>query len=415
MAAAVRQSEDQKAALVFWRRLVRQALRKSPTPLYLFSAEPAAKALTELDVIDEALPVPVRHWLSCKTQPVPPLLRWWRRQGRGIEVVSEFEFLAARHEGYAPDQILINGPAKQRWLPRYPVENLRVNFDSMAEMRALLPQARKSHWSVGVRCQTREEFDPENPGFPTQFGMMSEEASQALKHLNRAGLHLDTIHFHLRTNVASPDIYERAAREIAGICRNAGVSPKHVDCGGGIPPHHVLAPNGPPFDRRFDLARLARNYARAVALFPGLEELWLENGRFLLAGSGVLVVRVLEVKQRPRLRQLICDGGRTTNALISTWEAHRMLIEPPRYGPLEPTVVCGPTCMAFDQLAHRPSPNNIRPGDYLIWMDAGAYHIPWETHFSHGLAAVFWHKGDSLELVRPAESFETWWGRWKSP
>ena len=54
-----------------------------------------------------------RHWLSLKTQPVAPLLRWWREQGRPVEVVSEFELRAALAEGFAPENILANGPAKQ--------------------------------------------------------------------------------------------------------------------------------------------------------------------------------------------------------------------------------------------------------------------------------------------------------------
>ena len=95
-----------------------------------------------------------RHWLSCKTQPVAPLLRWWREQGRPIEVVSEFELRAALAEGFSPDAILLNGPAKHHWLPALAGEGLRglsVNFDSPAEVSALLPIARQLDWRCGVR------------------------------------------------------------------------------------------------------------------------------------------------------------------------------------------------------------------------------------------------------------------------
>ena len=42
-----------------------------------------------------------------------------------------------------------------------------------------------------------------------------------------------------------------------------------------------------------------------------LEEVWLENGRFITDASTALAVRVLDVKQREDSRYLICDGGRT--------------------------------------------------------------------------------------------------------
>jgi diaminopimelate decarboxylase len=394
----------------FWRRLVRRALVSHETPFYLFSIEPVREALAELGRLQGA--VPVRHWLSCKTQPVRPLFRWWRRQGFGIEVVSEYELLAALQERFPAERILVNGPAKHRWLPRRAVRGLSVNFDSLTEAKALLPLARKLDWRVGVRCHTGEEFDPENPSLPTQFGMQREEAVAAIKLLRRAKARLEIVHFHLRTNVASPATYERAIRDVAEVCRTAGFAPKYLDCGGGLPPPHVLSTDGRAYDASFDLAELGRVHAQAAKRFPGLREIWLENGRFVSARSGVLVVRVREVKERPRLRQLLCDGGRTTHALISNWEAHALFTVPERKGRPRLTAVCGATCMAFDQLARRPLSSGVRAGDCLVWMDAGAYHIPWETRFSHGYAKVLWHENGRITVAREPESFERWWGQW---
>lgn len=397
--------------LRFWRGLVEQAVAKHASPFYLFSIEPIREAMRELRALDGK--VPVRHWLSFKTQPVRPLLQWWQRQGRGVEVVSEFELLAALREGFSPEQIIVNGPAKHTWLTRHRLRGLLVNFDSFTEARALVTQARVLDWQVGARIHTREEFDPEHPGLPTQFGMQREEALAALKFLHGARVRLEMVQFHLRTNVAEPAIYVRALREVAQICRQAKFAPKYLDCGGGFPPPHVRAPNGNAYDARFELTALAQAQQQVLRQFPGVRELWLENGRFVSARSGVLVVRVRDVKPRQKVRQLICDGGRTTHALISNWEAHEIFTVPRRSGVPTLTAVCGATCMAFDQLTRRALPRSVRPGDYLVWMEAGAYHVPWETRFSHGYAKVLWHDGDRIRVAREAESFEKWWGQWK--
>ena len=42
---------------------------------------------------------------------------------------------------------------------------------------------------------------------------------------------------------------------------------------------------------------------QSAKLFPGLREIWLENGRWVSAGSGALVVKILDVKERRGLRQ----------------------------------------------------------------------------------------------------------------
>jgi diaminopimelate decarboxylase len=283
----------------------------------------------------------------------------------------------------------------------------------MAEAHALAPLARKLGWRCGVRLHTQEEFDPEAPEFPTQFGMTEPEAVAALKQLQREAVRMEVVHFHLRTNVASAAVYERAFRHAAEICRAAGFAPKFIDAGGGFPPDHVLTRDGKPVAARFNLHELARVYERALKLFPNAQELWLENGRWLSARSGVLVVKVLETKDRGPIRSLICDGGRTMNALVSNWETHQILTVPERRGPTCLTTVNGPTCMAFDQLARRNLPRSVRAGDHLLWLEAGAYHLSWETRFSHGLSGVYWHDGRRTKLVRAAETFARWWGQWR--
>jgi diaminopimelate decarboxylase len=398
------------ADIRFWRQLVRTAVRQTKTPFYLFSLNPLKSAWVKLTSL--RCGVPIRHWLSCKTQPVKPLLQWWQREGRGIEVVSEFELLAALREGFTAERILVNGPAKHGWLSRYPLQGLRVNLDSRAELKRLVPLARQNNWSLGVRCQTQNEKDPDNPLFFTQFGLARTQAIPVIKQLRQAAVRLETVHFHLRTNVPTVRRYQQAIKEVHEICAAAGFMPKYLDCGGGFPPPFVRSHQGLAYDKDFVFQELNGVFEQATRLFPTLQEIWLENGRFLSAGSGVLVVRVRDVKERRDDRVLICDGGRTTQALISQWETHDVLVSPARGGNRRPTTICGPTCMAFDQLTRRGLPASIRTGDFLIWMDAGAYHIPWETRFSHGAATVLWHDGVSLRVCRQPETFESWWGQW---
>jgi len=388
----------------WWRKLAASALRAgATTPFYLFAPEPVAACLTELESLDFGLPV--THWYSCKTQPLPPMLKWWHAQGRPVEVVSEFEFLAARAAGL--NRILVNGPAKHRWLPRHSTNGQLVHFDSPHELAALLPLAKKQQWQTGLRIRTQQEINPENPAFPTQFGLEPNEIPEAVRRLRKAGLEPGQIHFHLRTNVAHESIYTEAAEEALDAARQARWFPKVLDCGGGLPPPHTLTPEGKRYDASMRLPQFAAALRAIAAKTPGLEELWLENGRFLLASSGVLVIRILDLKERRGLRQLICDGGRTMNALISTWEQHLVTSMRRKLGPNLLTSVCGPTCMAFDQLAQGPLPAALKRGDPLLWFEAGAYHLPWETRFSHGLAEIWWSENRVLKRVRDAEPFES--------
>jgi hypothetical protein len=61
--------------------------------------------------------------------------------------------------------------------------------------------------------------------------------------------------------------------------------------------------------------------------------------------------------------------------------------------------------MTDDRLGRWMLPETIDVGDVIAWLDAGAYHLPWETRFSHGLCAVVWldeHEQPAIARAREA-------------
>ena len=60
--------------------------------------------------------------------------------------------------------------------------------------------------------------------------------------------------------------------------------------------------------------------------------------------------------------------------------------------------------MTDDRLGRWMLPDTITLGDTIVWLNAGAYHLPWETRFSHGLCAVVWFDGDErMSVARSRE------------
>lgn len=390
----------------YWTNLVAAATARWPTPFYLTAWEPIDLALRDLKQI--VIQRPLRHWLSVKTQPLKPLLRRWAEAGWGAEVVSEYELRAAVAEGFKPEKILVNGVAKHTWLSRCLLPGLNVHVDSLTEASHIGSWASEFNWRLGLRLHVDEEFDPDEPQFGGQFGMTGSEASEALDLLRGRGLTVSGLHFHLRSNVDSADSFRRALSEAAQFCDSTNWRPVYIDTGGGLPDPGVTS--------NFDVAYLS-DLGSAVDEFiskvGSVQEVWMEHGRFLTGCSAVLVLRVLDMKDRRECRYLICDGGRTNHALISDWESHPLCLLPEREGPNVLTTVSGPTCMAFDRLARLDLPNDVAIGDLVIWTHAGAYHLPWETRFSRGLCRVVWCRADEdLRLVRDEESFDDWWGQW---
>lgn len=385
-----------------WRRVASRAVALCGTPAYITRQRPIEAALRQ---VEAGFGNGVRSWLSFKTHPLPALLQWWLGTGRGVEVVSAAELLVARRLGCPTDQLLVNGVAKQSWLHRHPIARLRVHFDSTSEVEALLPLALQCGWRVGVRVHVPDERDSSDERFGGQFGMTAEEAVSSLWRLRRAGAQVESVHFHLGQRTQGAGAYCRAVDELVRICRAARFRPRFVDCGGALP--------GPgEADSALDGLRAAVA-AVWTAFGPELEQVWLENGRFITEQSTVLAVRVLDVKDRPECRYLICDGGRTNHALVADRMTRPILTMHDGPTARRLTTVCGPTCMTDDKLGRYRLPEAVAAGDILLWTGAGAYHLPWETRFSHGLCAVAWCDGDDMPTVarrreQPGDWVQPW-------
>ena len=329
-------------------------------------------------------------------------------------MTSEFELYAVLQEGFAPSSILVNGVAKHHWLPRRAPDGLHVHFDSLMEVEQLLPKAIDRNWHVGLRVHVTEERDQDDPSFGGQFGLVHDEVARAALAMARASCVVESIHFHLGTNLTDTGAYERALRDVSRTCADAGIQPWYVDFGGGLPVPGEWNGSDRRARKQLDLHAVRQAFETVRAEMPRTKEIWLENGRFVTARSAVLVTTVRDVKERPESRYIICDGGRVNQALVSDWETHDLLCVPERLGPSCLTTVCGPNCMAYDRLDRVALPRTVSVGDCIVWMNAGAYHIPWETRFSHGLAAVVWCDAENrLSVVRQLEDCVAWWRNWR--
>jgi diaminopimelate decarboxylase len=385
-----------------WASLAARAAAAFGTPCYVTRWAPVRDAVEAQEACFDG--IAVRSWLSFKTHPVPQLARAWLRSGRGVEVASEAELVTLQALGCDSAQLLVNGVAKHTWLEKHAAPGLHVHVDSEAEAAALAPVAARLGWQVGIRCHVPAERDVRDERFGGQFGMSECEARNACRALDQTRVPVQGLHFHLGQAARQPGAYKESFDYLVAVCLRNRLRPYYLDCGGGV--------DGAP-DVGAALAEIGAAFAGAARRVPSLRELWLENGRYLTAASASLAVSVVDRKVRPEGRYLICDGGRTNHALAADNGLHRVLTVPERSGAQVLTTLCGPTCMTDDRLCRVPLADTVRLGDLVVWLDTGAYHLPWETRFSHGYCAVVWvDEAGRLSLARARETVQQWADVW---
>jgi diaminopimelate decarboxylase len=161
-------------------------------------------------------------------------------------------------------------------------------------------------------------------------------------------------------------------------------------------------------------ARLAAEFAQAlVPLLRGAGcRLVMEPGRFIVGNAGVLLVRVLYVKQAGPVHYCITDGAMNDLIRPALYGAfHRIWPLRSESGPREggadlvATDVVGPVCESGDFFARgRPLPP-VGPGEVLVVFSAGAYGMSMSSNYnSRPRAAEVLVEGECYRLCRRRET-----------
>jgi diaminopimelate decarboxylase len=131
----------------------------------------------------------------------------------------------------------------------------------------------------------------------------------------------------------------------------------------------------------------------------------------MIAGNaGILVTRVLYVKEGAGKTFVIVDAAMNDLIRPTLYDAHhdiRPVVEPGPDAPRLTADVVGPVCETGDYLALDRELPEVKPGDLLAVMTAGAYGaVQATTYNTRRLVPEVLVKGDESAVVRPRPTYE---------
>jgi diaminopimelate decarboxylase len=225
--------------------------------------------------------------------------------------------------------------------------------------------------------------------------------AQALPGVEPVGLHI-----HIGSQIGCVSSFEpayaRAVEMFRGL-RAGGVPLRRLDLGGGFGVRYRDEP-------RPDLGDLAALVDRLTA---GLDaELILEPGRVLVAEAGVLLARVIYLKETDDRRFLVLDAGMNNLIRPMLYGAHHDIL-PARAAStvaeadLLPMDVVGPVCESTDVFARDRRLPPLGRGDLVAFTAAGAYGAVMTSDYnSRPSAAEVLVDGCRFAVVKPRREAE---------
>ena len=296
----------------------------------------------------------------------------------GEWVAANSRFDVALASGFSPRDIVFTGVGKRAdELARAVALDLAaINVESPGELDRLAHLAAERGEVARVAIRVNPDIDARShPHISTglkssKFGVPIDAAPALYRQIaSRPSLRAVGIHVHIGSQMTSLDPIEASAAAVVALARElaaAGLDIEQIDFGGGV---GIAYGEGPAPDPRDYVGRLVR-----AAGDSGLR-LVIEPGRMLVGAAGVLLTRVVDVKQFPGTRRfVVLDAGMTELMRPALYGAfHRIEPVVPRPGPDEPVDVVGPICETTDTFARDRRLPPLAVGDLVVVRDAGAY------------------------------------------
>jgi len=388
---------------------IRTIAEKVGTPFYLYSHATLKRHFLVFNEAFEGLERLV--CFSAKANTNLAVLKLFESLGSGLDVVSGGELYRGLKAGFSPDKIVYSGVGKSIHEIDYALEAgiLMFNVESLEELELIDERAGLLQRKAPVAIRVNPDVDPKtHPYISTglgknKFGIDTETAIEGYKVASKLkNINIMGIDCHIGSQITESKPFIEALESLKKLInelKQMGILIRYMDMGGGLgikyedesPPH-------------------PREYARAIveSLKGSNLQLILEPGRVIVGNAGILVSSVLFRKSGKIKEFIIADAGMND------------LMRPTLYGAfhaIEPVIstedppitadVVGPICETGDFLAVDRKMPDVKKGDLIAVMSAGAYGFTMSSNYcSRPRVAEVMVKDDRFHVVRARESYE---------
>ncbi|MDJ0946094.1 MAG: diaminopimelate decarboxylase [Kiloniellales bacterium] len=390
------------------------------TPAYVYSSAAVEGAYRDFAGALGDLPATICY--AVKANGNLALIATLGRLGAGADVVSEGELRRALAAGIPAEKIVFAGVGKTADELAFALDRgiLQFNVESLPELELLNRIALETGRPAPVALRINPDVDAGTHAHIStgradhKFGIDIGQAPAIFARArDLAGISLQGIAVHIGSQLLDLAPYRAAFARLAalyGEFQAAGYPLRRLDLGGGL---GIVYRS----EERPDLRAYAGIVREATA---GLDaELIFEPGRMLVGNAGVLLTRVIYLKEGSSRRYAIVDAAMNDLIRPMLYEAwHEILPAREAAAGTEPLPVdiVGPICETTDTFARARALPPLAAGDLLTICSAGAYSAVMSSSYNARLPApeVLVH-GDRFAVVRPRLDHEVLIGQDRMP
>ena len=412
----IRSSYTDKLAF-FGRNTPQQLVAAYGSPLYVYNEKILRRACRDLLQLSAHPGFRVNY--SAKANSNPSLLRIIREEGCLVDAMSPGELRMDMDAGFLREQILyVCNNVSEAELKNAVVHGLLVSVDSLAQLD-LYGRLNKGgkvmlRFNPGIGAGHHQKVV--TAGENTKFGVSPEELDEARALLAGHGLTLIGLNQHIGSFFMTPDGYLDAVDWLLAFA--AALRPEEFACldvldfGGGFGIPYRKYEN----EARLDMNALGKGIHERISAFAAQTgyrgHFYVEPGRYVVAECGLLLGTVHAVKSNAGRRYAGTDLGFNTLMRPVLYNAYHDIeiyrVDGKNDAGSLPQSVVGNICESGDILAENRELPEIRIGDILGVLDAGAYGFAMCSNYNLRLrpAEILINADGSHRLIRRRDSLD---------
>ena len=322
---------------------------------------------------------------SVKSNTNIKLLNELKKLGCGADVVSMGELMKALKAGINSKKIVFSGVGKTINEIKYAIEKkiLLINAESESEIIEIekIAKSKKRIVDIGIRLNPNTDAKTLNQistgKKENKFGVTENIFLKLLKYTNNSKfLKLKCLSVHIGSQILNHQPFEMTLKVIARIIKKSNYNFEFIDLGGGM---------GISYDNKIKKLNYKKyNIAINNFLKKNKSKIIFEPGRSIIGNTGILVSKVIYIKNTKAKNFIILDAGMNDLMRPALYGSKHNIIPVIKKNTKSKKTYefVGPICETTDKFLTLKNFQKLNEKDLIIICDVGAYGMSLSSNYN---------------------------------
>ena len=313
------------------------------------------------------------------------LIREIKKFGLGADVVSLGELLIAIKAGINPKKIVFSGVGKTTSEITYAIDKniLLINAESESEIKEInrIAKLKRKKIQIGIRLNPNTDAKTlskiSTGKKENKFGVNKKTLIEILDYCkNSKNIELKCLSVHIGSQILDYKPYQKMLAVISKILDQINFKFEFIDLGGGM---------GISYDNN-DKKLNYRKYNSAIKKFlkKHKSKIIFEPGRSIIGNSGILISKVIYIKNSGTKSFIILDAGMNDLMRPALYGASHKLLPSKKSSKNSKKIYefVGPICESTDKFCSLKKFQKLEEKDLIVICDVGAYGMSLSSNYN---------------------------------